>query len=278
MGLKAEPQTIWAYLPILVVLSVFLVSDLAIATIVNAQGEEAGATVVGFVFSQVALYATWTALGPISLFARTAGGVIATSLVALALVLCIRNSGVGHFELLWFGITMTQWVGIQLPLWVLRLYFGWRLAWPGTDLAPARPTDLQFGIRQLMMWTALVAVTLGVGRWLLTDELRNNGRDESIVVFLVLTSFNCLLAWPIIWALLIRFAWPLWLVAAGVCCVMLTLTEIATMKAVIGRGGGWEFFWIMNAIQSVSGAAALLGLRLSGFRLARSSDRVGPKG
>ena len=258
-------------IPIGGLLLLFLLGDITIATLVNAQGDEAGGVVVGLVFSQIVLFATWTALGPTSVFKRAVSGMMAATLVALALVACIRNSGANEDRLLWFGIVMTQWMVIQIPLWVLRLFFGWRLAWPGEQSTASSRSDNRFGIRQLMAWTAVVAMTLGIGRWLLPGDglAMLGGTRQFLIGFCLITVFNCLLAWPVIWAMLARSAWEAWIVVAFVCCVGLTIAEDAALSAVMGRGSSSDFIWIMNAVQTVGAAISLLAIRMSGFRMIR---------
>ena len=81
--------------------------------------------------------------------------------------------------------------------------------------------------------------------------------------------FNCLLVWPVIWAMLARSAWAAWIVVAFVCCVGLTIAEGAVFNAAIGRGADTGFLWIMNVVQTIGAAISLLAVRLSGFRMIR---------
>ena len=92
-----------------------------------------------------------------------------------------------------------------------------------------------------------------------------------LIIFSLLTVFNCLLAWPVVWCTLAPRRWVLWLVVAGVCCVGLTVAEILAIQAAIGRGGDEEVFWIMNLLQAAGASVALLAVRAAGFRLIRSS-------
>ena len=52
-----------------------------------------------------------------------------------------------------------QWLLYQAPLWMVRRR-GWRLAWPGAPPGESSAGELQFGVRQLMIWTAIVAAFL----------------------------------------------------------------------------------------------------------------------
>jgi len=259
----------WA---VVALLFLFFLVDIVIASAVEARDTIPGGIVVGIVFSQIVLFATWAALGPASVFVRTLGGSVAAVLVSLALVSCIRNSGVPGEEFLWFGIAMVQWAGIQIPLWALRAGFGWRLSWPYEKQGDsALANEMQFGIRQLMAWTALLGLTLGTGRLLLPAEGGELGGADAVRVFCVITCYNCLLAWPIVWLTLTRFlSWPVCLMGIVACCVGITLAEVATLHAVIGRSGGSLFLGFVNAIQTFFASISLVALRRSGFQLLRT--------
>ena len=258
-------------LPLGMMLGFFLIADLVMATVLNPQGDEMGGIILGVTFTQVVMLAVWTALGPASLVTRTLTGFCGTILVALTLVACISRAGSGPQGWLFFGIVVAQWLVVQIPLWVFRSVFRWQLCWPGADVIDATRSDVQFGIGQLMAWTALVGVTLGIGRWLMPENLDGfrQSHTELVIIFTCLTVFNSLLAWPVVWSAFSPRWWPLWLVAAGLCCVGLTLAEIRTFQAAMGQGGDEDIFWIMNSLQAGGAAVALLTMRVSGFHMTR---------
>ncbi len=106
-------------------------------------------------FAQVTLLAVWAALGRASVFARMATGLVITVIVCLCLFACLGSVVLS-------GVLLALWGTIQLPLWISRLFFGWRLCWPGEKTLEQGGNETQFGIRQLLAWTALVAITLGI--------------------------------------------------------------------------------------------------------------------
>jgi cytochrome b561 len=70
-------------------------------------------------------------------------------------------------------------LAMQIPLWVLRLYFGWRVE--SIDAAKPQP-ELPLAIRDLMVGTFLVAVSLGFAR------LASSGRIQF---------------WPVAWLMVV---------------------------------------------------------------------------
>lgn len=257
-------------IPLAATLVMFLVADILIATAVDVRGDEQGGIVLGLTFAQVVLLAVWTALGPARLITRTMTGFCGTILVALALVACVSSGGGGGEGWLFFVISVVQWIVIQIPLWGFRL-FGWRLCWPGEQITGASRRDMQFGIGQMMVWTALVGVTFGIGRLLMPDDLgrSTSSPPHALAIVTILTVYNCLLAWPVVWSTLAPRWWWLWLIASALCCVGLTAAEVFTFHQAMamGRGGEEEIFWIMNTLQVAAASVALLALRAAGFRL-----------
>ena len=258
--------------PLLVLLGCILVVDLAIATVVDAQSDMAGGLVVGFVFAQIVLAAVWTALGPFQLYWRLVVGILGAVVAALTLVICIKNSGVGESQLLWFGIVLLQCFVIQIPFWIGRSVFGLQLTWHTSPHSPSRGSDKRFGIGQLMIWTAMVAVTLGIGRFALPeDEDGSNVPTGRIFAYGLVLVFNCLLAWPLVWAMFLRRVWALWVLVAVGCSIGLTFAEVFALDAT-GQGGDPTFFCVLNSVLVVASAASLLVIRLSGLRLERRGE------
>ncbi len=262
-------------IPLFVLIGVFIACDIAIATVVDARDEVAAGILLGVVFAQITLIAVWTAFGIRSAFSRMVCGAVLVMLLGLVLVACINNSGASDGQWLWFLIVVSLWFAIQASLWVVRLVFGWRLALANQLAGETDRSELQFDIRQLLVWTALVAITLGIGRSLLPeDSIGAVPRKNTIVVYCVLTSFTCLLAWPVVWASLARRRVLFWLIVAACCCVVLTIAEISTFQAATGRRNDDDSatFWIMNSLQAFAACGGLLVFRASGFRLVRGAS------
>jgi hypothetical protein len=259
-------------------LVLFVSADFAIAFFIDPHRPETGSVVLGITFAQIVLLATWTALAPASLSARIVSGLAGVILLSLALMASIERANARSDGWLWLAIVLSQWCVIQFPLWILRLRFDWRLCWPGEEIVASTRSDTQFEIRQVMIWTALVCVALGVGRQLVPEQLGTvRDHKETLIIFSMLTVFSCLLAWPVVWAVFAPRWWGLWLIGAAVGCVGLTLAEIETLVAVTNQRGEAEFFWIMNSLQAFAASITLIALRVSGFRLVRAVGAAGSK-
>jgi hypothetical protein len=265
------------FIALATVLGLFLLFDFWLAVLAKVERNSNGGFVLGMCFAQVVLLATWTALGPAKLLTRTISGFCGTMLIALALVAMISRIESNGEGWLFFVVILSQWIVIQIPLWFFRLVFTFRLCWPGEQVVTSTGQDMQFGIGQLMVWTALVGITLGIGQLLIPDEIGRSGlRVESIALVTLLTVYNCLLAWPFIWSTLAPRRWAIWLVAASFCYVGLSTAENISFEAAIGnpsyRDGA--IFWIINAVQSIAATVALLAMRINGFRLIRISPKA----
>ena len=252
----------------------FVVFDLLIATVLPVHGDQWGGFVLGAVFSQITLLAVWVAWAPLAVFIRAPVGIAGAALVSLALVFSIGRDteaiAIG-------GAAFLQWLAIQMPLWIVRVFFGWRLAWPNESIGPTND-ETQFGIRQLLAWTALVAITLGIARVVVSAEsLERAGQDprELIAILLILAIFSSLAAWPIIWAAFVRDWMPVWMLSAAACSVGICATESIALGLAIRRSGADDVIRWISSIQFIASSGCLLIVRFCGFRLVRVPRRAG---
>ena len=122
--------------------------------------------IVGCVLAQGNLLAAWLAWseGPFLRRLRThwkiAAGLYLVWLVGLAVA--IRNSEAPTFAAtVALGVPLVS-LAAQLPLWVARQWLGWRLEREHPD--PAHPSEPPLAIRDLMLATLVVAVSLALAR------------------------------------------------------------------------------------------------------------------
>jgi hypothetical protein len=191
--------------------------------------------------------------------------------LALAIAWLTHRTG----DVLLIGVSIgVQWLLVQAPLWVLRLARGVRIQ-PIEELPAFDPARRQFGIRELMVLTASVAVLLGIGRLalplLLQAARSGNWGEWPAFAFVVVT--NVVLTLPLaLAALLPRY----WLLACGVGMVFVaaaTWGELSLLRYFLSGNGSLEpdvlaLFLIMNGSQGVAVIAALGIMRAAGFRLA----------
>lgn len=242
-----------------------------------------GGIFLGTVFAHGTLLAVWIALGR-GTFTRRCFLVLlllATSGTLLILPIACDNPGDAGSALVFGGIILGQWLAVQTPLWLIRLVFGWRIGTLDSVADDSGREELQFGIKQLLGWTAAVALLLGIGRWFIGDELRENHAEEAweMAAFaLVLVGSNVMVAWPMIWATLVRRWVPAWTTVALVIAVAATLGELEGYNRVAGGGGDHEVFWWINGVHVTWVYCSLVVMRLCGYRVERRLDCAAGKG
>jgi len=136
----------------------------AIAVNEGAENEIFCGMLHGMVFAQSSLLAAWLALGPQPFFQRC-------PLVLLLLVVSVTlvyaefaiEDPYDRLSVLVETAVMVfvQCWAVQVPLWLIRLVFGWQLGTLDSSVAYSEREELQFGIKQLFGWTAAVALSVG---------------------------------------------------------------------------------------------------------------------
>lgn len=230
--------------------------------------------ILGAIFSQIALLAAWTAWGPSRLHWRLSTGLFGMLLLCASFLYSkSRRDGLREDEFMVALLFLAQWFAMQMPLWFTRIGFRWRLAWPNEIGADTSRRELQFGIRQLFGWTAMVAILMAICRVVLPglEVERMYGIDaRTIIAFAILLCANSLLAVPVVWAAFARTRLILWWAMAGACAVVLTTAEIVTYYFFVFRANDVIVFALINAMQFAAVSVSLLLLRASGFRAIQS--------
>jgi hypothetical protein len=227
---------------------------------------------LGTMFGQATLASAWTALGPLPLVWRLPLSIawLAGLLVAFAMNLAFHNGpGPADIIIVIGGCLVGQWFLAQLPLWGLAGLFGARVRQVRGGSSGAA-TENQFGIRQLMIITATVAVVLGFGRAVvLAIAPTFDGRvGGEATIFVFLAAAGILMTLPlIVAALLPRLALPASLVVL-VLIGLGTAWELPLMRAFQTATGPdtWHFVWI-NGVQAAWVLAVAGVVRLGGYRL-----------
>jgi hypothetical protein len=175
-------------------------------------------------------------------------------------------------ELVFVASVAGQWMLVQLPLWVLAVVYGLRVRHQSDP--PETVRDRQFGIRQVMILTFIVAVVLGVFRLAVAEyamHFENINRTSLAIIgvqALAAVTMNLPL---LIAALLPRF----WLPAI---VVVLTLIGLGTwyelpLLLIIGGPGVGASVWLLvfiNGFQSAWILAVVTILRMCGYGIGRS--------
>lgn len=233
---------------------------------------------LGTIYGQATLAAVWTAIGPFRFRYRLLLALVCLGGMFAALGILASHSPIAGT--LMIGVSMVvQWVLVQLPLWCLVWWNGLRIQHVQAA-APTRSVPSgQFGIRQLMVFTAVIAVLLGVGRMLVVAVDWNRALPGVVVheapIFGFIVLVNTLYTLPLALAVLMR-RWNLlaWFIGAAMVAAA-TQVEVAVIERMIqGRPNADlnVLLWTMNLCQSVWVVALLAILRVTGYRLATTSQ------
>jgi hypothetical protein len=265
----------------LIVGSVVAVNWLILAAIEpdGGSGKEyvALGNLIGSMFAQATLAGAWSAWGPGWLIVRLP--LSFGWLVSLSLALMINiglHGGPPDAVFVLSACMISQWLLVQIPLWLIALGFGIRLRY-----APQWPGEWQFGIRQLMILTAIVAVVLGVARTVFLQLAARFGeRNAEPAIFIFLATAGVLMILPLlVAALLPRAALPASLVVL-LLIALATSQEIPLLNKLLNEnaGGGpnfYHFAWI-NGFQAFWVLAIVGAVRWCGYGLApRTNFSIG---
>jgi hypothetical protein len=160
-GLPVAPT----WLALLGLAALFALVNLSIFPLIEAFDDDALFIIcgcVGVMLAEGFVLAVWLVWGGGSFLKRFVLHWAAVLLLgAIWLVGAIAAEGVRDgdirdaLEVIPFSLPLAS-LTIQLPLWIVRLYFGWRLVDECADAAPIRP----LAIRDLMIGTVVAALSL----------------------------------------------------------------------------------------------------------------------
>jgi hypothetical protein len=229
--------------------------------------------VFGTFFAYSLLAGAWVALGPLTLVVRLPLSLawLGTAVLALVGNVVVHGPGSQEVVIVFGGAAFGQWLLAQFPLWPLAVGYGLRIRHAGDDALRGR-AEQQFGIRQLLIVTTIVAVALAIGRAIALAVATRFSVDIEVFIiisFLAIAGLTMMLP-LVLAALLLRHALPatlamLMLIALG------TATELPLLVSLSPRAGGGPevgHFIGLNAVQCLWVLAVTGALRAAGYRLA----------
>ena len=222
--------------------------------------------ILGTMFGHATLASAWSALGPSSLIMRMPLSLVWLSAVYVALMANeALNSDSGLFLTAPLSL-LGQWLLVQVPIWVLVWRYGVQLRHRTEVATSAVSRTAQFGIRQLMIFTAIVGVALGIGRLVVPPLIVFlNLHQGALFPFLTVAAVVMLL--PLVLAVLLE---PYAISASLVAIVLIagvTGLERPLLKAVglppldfmtIVWTNAFSVFWVLM----IGGLTRFLGYRL----------------
>ena len=204
-----------------------------------------------------------------------------------ALILGERSSASMIFgDAIFLGlILLTGLIVLQIPLWIAKKIFRWRLAGWAADPIQVAMEDRQFHLQHMLLATFLLSVALAPFRHVLpphgADAL--NFAAEAFVGLAVVLLCNLVVTLPCVWwafvsrtsAVLVAIGWPFY-------CAVLTGLEILVFCAVFSRPPAGQMlniallYYLLNVSQCAAVLGTLLIFRAIGFRLVRmpAADRT----
>ena len=238
----------------------------------------------GTAFSHASLASAWTAFGPAPLVWRLPLSLIWLTMIPLAVAINVGLHGGPDAAAPVLALCACgQWLIIQVPLWGLAIGYGLKLRHQEDADYGFDPRQWQFGIRQLMIITAVVAIALGIGRLVFThlgDRINLRG-EVPVFIFLAVAAVGITLP-LLLAALLQRGSVPgtlLVLVVIG----LATAFELPLLRRVhAGPGPQVGHLIGINAFTAGWILVVAVMVRLNGFRLATANNgpatMAGPSG
>jgi hypothetical protein len=176
------------------------------------------------------------------------------------------------------GALLFQWVLVQTPIWILVARYGLRVGYANDASTVTDHRDRQFGIRQVMILTTIVAAVLGIGRVVLGGLQGESGFADwkSVLMMAFLVFANAIICLPVIAAALLPRGTLLATFGALLLVAFATAIELPLMSLLAKPPTQASDLWIFGLINLFHCAwilTLLLLVRRSGFRLLTRQGR-----
>jgi hypothetical protein len=232
--------------------------------------------VFGTFFGHAVLAGAWMALGPLRLVWRLPLSLLWLAGLVVALAINFRLYAPGNnveMAVVFGGVALGLWILAQAPLWMLAMGYSLRLRFAAEGGADR--SERQFGIRELMIVTFVVAVVLAFSRFVVAAVLPAAQFDaQPLIIISLLAVAGLIMLLPLLLAALL----PRHAAAASLAVLLLaglaTAGELPLFTAIQGGGppgGGPEpgHFYGINACQAAAVLAVAAIVRINGYQLSR---------
>lgn len=269
----------WVVLSTLI--SGMLLADYATPWVLDEGSDWIQAVFLGVCSGQLNLIAVWAALGPGNIVLRLPWSVLLTVFMWYALVLGLRRWGrVELDDAVLLGVVLFGAVVVlQIPLWIASRSSGWRLTAAHLQGIPAKPEQLQFELRHMLIGMAILSAALAPARAVLPPGSLENlvKAGWSWVPVTVGLVVNLAVVVPCIWLAFLRPKIGGQVALGWLACVaMATGLEVLVFIGVWGTpvdAGFFLLYFVVNVFQCATVIGVLLVLRLLGWRLERCNMR-----
>jgi hypothetical protein len=252
------------------------------------------ALLVGLAIGQVNLIAVWTSLAPGNIVLRVSWSLLLTMAMWYGLILGTRldlrwlTGSIGPYwratmtredAIFLIAILLAGVAILQIPLWIAKKVFRWRLTRQPGDTEASLQEDRQFNLRHLLIAMFLLAVALSPLRHILPapDPGRFRLQGQMFVLLGMVILCNLVMAIPCIWwAFASTKATVGFFLGWLLYCAVLTAIEFGSLCAALGpppRNETPKFafvFYIINLSQCAAVLGTLWILRAIGFRMVRT--------
>jgi hypothetical protein len=253
----------------------FIAASCLLLPVVEPDGPAGDYVGIGFLlgtlFGQTNVAAAWVALGPGPLNWRLPLSLMWVGLLVACLAMNVAIHGGPNSAVFELGACfLGQWLIVQFPLWTLALGYGLRLRHCDDRRAGAAPQERQFGLRQLMVFTAVVGVILGVGRAIVIAFVpARAGISGDTYIFIFLAVAAVVMSLPLVIASLLPRLALVATVAGLALMALATFWELPLLNQLKGAGGGPDtlhLVWI-NLFTAAWVLAFTVIARLHGYHL-----------
>lgn len=261
-------------LTILSILAASLVAFAAIsmAVVPTGQGSHLEICATGYLFGSVfgnAIAASaWAALGPGSFLIRLPLSLLWLVVLSLAVIGNAWTNGIPLSEGTIVAICLLgAWLLVQVPYWLLQGFGNLTLQ---NLREPSAPERAQYGVRQLLIFTGIVAVIFGAGRaaavWI--PSLSDLGGLAHAIPFIYIALATVLLFLPLPLAILMPRYAGYAIFGMFLLNVIATLIELPLLKQFFpGPGPQLMHFVWLNIFATVWILAYCGLIRWGGYRL-----------
>jgi hypothetical protein len=261
------PKNIPQCVVLLVLLAIHLIADFVLC---SHSTSDQTITIIGFSLpmSQAGLFALWACAARWKSYVRfplAMLGITWTWYVAIRFIPIARDGELAASYALFFVVHAVAIVAIY---YVSRFALRWIARRRNADAAELPP--LQFSIGFLLIWTAVFALFLGLGKMLCLEMgwLNQDVIHGTYFFFgCVIGTYNGIYALFAFAAAMVRRRLFLHIVIAAVAIGLIALSEEFLLKFVFGNNGGvhWYEWLLMAGGQAVFLFATLLPLRWCGL-------------
>jgi hypothetical protein len=244
------------------------------------RGPHPGSEWLGLCAAQVTLIAAWAVFAPGNIVTRLPWTILFGLMMLYTIVFGYRSSDRAHSQrpedvVVLGEVLLLSVIVLQIPLWIAKRAFRYRMVVTGEDPTPIAEERLQFQVKHLLIGTFILAVALSPIRYILPNEhVSLTPRPDMLVLVPMVIVTNLVATLPCLWGGFTSLPGLLFVLAWAVYCLIVTGIELGVISAIDGGRAGADrgAFAILYALNGVQ-AAVVFGVmriyRALGYRLQR---------